>query len=103
MDFSKILTKHYKENAWGCGETYESMIWQDKTLPKSSKEHSESLWNDILESEMRIERNQLLKDCDYTALPDYPNREAWLDYRQQLRDFPSVWSVGVSFPTKPIS
>ena len=103
MDFSKILTKHYKENAWGCGETYESMIWQDKTLSKPSKEHLETLWNDILESEMRIERNQLLKDSDYTALPDYPNREAWLDYRQKLRDFPSVWSVGVPFPTKPIS
>ena len=40
---------------------------------------------------MREERNQLLKDSDYTALPDYPNRDAWLDYRQQLRDFPSVW------------
>ena len=103
MDFSKILRKHYKENAWGCGETYESMIWQDKTLSKPSKEHLETLWNDILESEMRIERNQLLKDSDYTALPDYPNREAWLDYRQKLRDFPSVWSVGVPFPTKPIS
>ena len=102
MDFSKILTKHYKENAWGCGETYESMIWQDKTLSKPSKEHLESLWNDLLIDEMREERNQLLKDSDYTALPDYPNREAWLDYRQQLRDFPSVWSVGVSFPTKPI-
>jgi hypothetical protein len=102
MDFSKILTKHYKENAWGCGETYESMMWQDLTTPKPSKEHLESLWNDLLIDEMREERNQLLKDSDYTALPDYPNREAWLDYRQQLRDFPSVWSVGVSFPTKPI-
>ena len=52
---------------------------------------------------MRIERNRLLKDCDYTTLPYYPNREAWLNYRRQLRDFPSVWSVGASFPVKPIS
>ena len=54
---------------------------------------------------MREERNQLLKDSDYTALPDFPsaNKQAWLDYRQQLRDFPSVWSVGASFPVKPIS
>ena len=102
MDFSKILIKHYNENAWGCGKTYESLEWYDIT-PKPSKEHLETLWNDILESEMRIERNQLLKDSDYTALPDYQNREAWLDYRQKLRDFPSVWSVGVPFPTKPIS
>ncbi len=61
--------------------------------------------NDILESEMRIERIQLLKDCDCAALPDFPtaNKQAWLNYRQQLRDFPSIWTVGVSFPTKPIS
>ena len=102
MDFSKILTKHYNENAWGCGKTYDSMMWQDLTTPKPSKEHLESLWNDLLIDEMREERNQLLKDSDYTALPDYPNREAWLDYRQQLRDFPTVWSIGVPFPTKPI-
>ena len=84
MDFSKILTKHYKENAWGCGETYESMMWQDKTLPKPLKEHLETLWNDILESEMRQERNKLLKESDYTALPDYPavKKEEWMTYRQ---------------------
>jgi hypothetical protein len=84
MDFSKILRKHYKENAWGCGETYESMMWQDKTLPKPLKEHLETLWNDILESEMRQERNKLLKESDYTALPDYPavKKEEWMTYRQ---------------------
>jgi hypothetical protein len=48
-----------------------------------------------------MERNQLLKESDYTVLPDFPtaNKQASLDYRQELRDFPSVWSVGVSFPT----
>jgi len=60
---------------------------------------------DIMKEEMREERNQLLKESDYTVLPDFPtaNLQTWLDYRQQLRDFPSVWSVGVPFPTKPIS
>ena len=53
---------------------------------------------------MREERNQLLKESDYTALPDFPstNKQEWLDYRHQLRDFPSVWTVGVPFPSKPI-
>ena len=98
MDFSKILTKHYKENAWGCGETYESMMWQDKTLPKPLKEHLETLWNDILESEMRQERNKLLKESDFRVLPDYPgvNKEEWMTYRQSLRDFPATWTEGKS-------
>jgi len=102
MVYSKVLLKYYLQYTSRCGETYEMLVWLDTTISKPTKEELESLWNDVLESNMRIERNQLLKDCDYTALPDYPNREAWLDYRQQLRDFPSVWSVGVSFPTKPI-
>ena len=102
MVYSKVLLKYYLQYTSRCGETYEMLVWLDTTISKPTKEELESLWNDVLESNMRIERNQLLKDCDYTALPDYPNREAWVDYRQQLRDFPSVWSVGVSFPTKPI-
>jgi hypothetical protein len=101
MDYSKILLKYYNKKAWCCGDTYDTLMWNDMS-EKPTKEHLESLWNDLLKEEMREERNQLLKESDYTALPDYPNREAWLDYRQQLRDFPSVWSVGLSFPTKPI-
>ena len=101
MDYSKIMVKYYSGISWSCGETYNSLMWNDMS-EKPSKEHLESLWNDLLKDEMREERNQLLKDCDFTALPDYPNRDAWLDYRHQLRDFPTVWSVGVPFPTKPI-
>jgi hypothetical protein len=102
MVYSKVLLKYYLQYTSRCGETYEMLVWLDTTISKPTKEELESLWNDVLESNMRIERNQLLKDCDYTALPDYPNREAWLDYRQQLRDFPTVWSVGVPFPEKPV-
>ena len=52
-----------------------------------------------------MERNQLLKDRDYTAFQDYPssNKQVMSEYRrQQLRDFPTVWSVGVPFPMKPV-
>jgi len=53
--------------------------------------------------EMREERNKLLKDCDFRVLSDYPNtnKEAWLLYRQELRDFPSVWTPETPFPIKP--
>lgn len=39
---------------------------------------------------VRLERDQLLKDCDWTQLPDVPlleeDKQKWADYRQALRD-----------------
>ena len=104
MDYSKILKKYYAEYVWGCGESYESLMWEDTTTPKPTQEELEKLWNELLKDEMREERNKLLNESDYTALPDFPtsNKQAWLDYRQQLRDFPMIWSVGTPFPVKPI-
>ena len=98
------LLRYYKENYWSCGNTYETLEWTDIITPQPSKEHLENLWIDLSKEMMREERNQLLKESDYTALIDFPstNKEAWLDYRQQLRDFPSVWTEGVLFPSKPI-
>ena len=57
----------------------------------------------IEKENMRQERNQLLKDCDFRVLSDYPgtNKEAWVLYRQELRDFPALWVEGMEFPTKP--
>lgn len=41
----------------------------------------------------RQERAKLLRDTDWTQLPDSPlnngEREAWADYRQALRDLPA--------------
>ena len=52
---------------------------------------------------MRQKRNQPLKECDFRVLSDYPdtNKEAWVLYRQQLRDFQTLWSEGTAFPEKP--
>jgi len=50
---------------------------------------------------MREERNHLLRESDYTALPDYPQRDKWLAYRQALRDFPSIWLPDRPFPSPP--
>ena len=52
---------------------------------------------------MREERNKLLKESDFMMLSDYPhtNKEAWVLYRQQLRDFPATWTEGTPFPTPP--
>ena len=102
MDISKLLGKYYSNNEWCCGNTYETLKWYDTETPKPTKEHLESLWNDVLNDDMRKERNKLLSETDYTALPDFPNRDMYLEYRQKLRDFPAVWSEGMAFPEKPL-
>jgi len=99
-----VLMKYYPSNVWICGDTYESIIWNDTTEPKPTKEHLESLWNDVLKDNMRKQRNQLLKDSDFRVLPDYPHtrKESWVLYRQQLRDFPETWvDETTSFPIPP--
>ena len=101
MNVSKIMTKYYGENAWMCGETYESLRWLEDTLPKPTEEELDLKYDELLLDEMREQRDRLLKECDHTALPDFPRRELWLTYRQELRDFPSIWVEGMEFPIKP--
>ena len=47
------------------------------------------------------QRNMLLISSDYRALPDFPNRDQWLVYRQQLRDLPANWTIETPFPQPP--
>jgi hypothetical protein len=100
MDYSKILTKYYLNNSWSCGETYESIEWYDER-PKPTLEELELKYDDLLLVEMREQRNRRLRESDYTALPDYPQRDKWMAYRQALRDFPSIWLPDRPFPEKP--
>ena len=101
MDYSKILTKYYLNKSWSCGETYETIEWYDTTIPKPTEEELELKYDDLLLDEMRQKRNQLLKESDYTALPDFPQRDKWILYRQALRDYPSIWLPDRPFPETP--
>jgi len=103
MDYSKVLIKYYIDKEWTCCESYESIVWYDKTEPKPTKEHLESLFVELKKDEMRQERNQLLKDSDFRMLLDYPttNKEAWELYRQDLRNLPETWVEGTPFPSPP--
>jgi hypothetical protein len=55
--------------------------------------------------QIRSKRNALLKDSDWVGLTDavVKNKEAWLTYRQALRDLPSTFKTPeeVIWPTKP--
>ena len=53
---------------------------------------------------MRITRNRLLTDSDWTQLPDAQcDKAAWATYRQALRDFPATWKQEdtANFPEAP--
>jgi hypothetical protein len=55
-----------------------------------------------LETEAREWRNNELKDTDFIMpLSDYPNRDAWITYRQELRDWTDTDNFPNTKPTKP--
>ena len=102
----KVLINYYSSNVWICGETYESLIWNDKTTEKPTEEELNIKWAELKKEQMREKRNELLKECDFKFVRDYPHssdekKQEWLSYRQSLRDFPSVWEEGMEYPLKP--
>jgi hypothetical protein len=57
---------------------------------------------------VKAKRDQLLKESDPMALPDYPHpddttRQRWLDYRQALRDVSQQegFPFNINWPVKP--
>ena len=63
---------------------------------------------DIAIDNLRIKRNTLLTEIDWTVLPDSPisNKTAWQNYRTELRDLTNGLTTveevdAVIWPTKP--
>jgi|688.fasta_scaffold383868_3 hypothetical protein len=60
---------------------------------------------EVLRNRIRFYRTMLLTASDWAMSVDAPtDKAAWQDYRQQLRDFPSVWTIDENpdFPLSPI-
>jgi len=56
----------------------------------------------ITEEEAKEWRDAELQITDIIAqTPDYPNRDAWITYRQELRDWPSTADFPDVKPSKP--
>jgi hypothetical protein len=54
--------------------------------------------------EIRVQRNQLLSECDWTQLTDVSTeiKQNWVEYRQSLRDITSQSNpFNITWPTKP--
>ena len=54
-------------------------------------------------AQIRGQRNQLLKDCDWTQIADctIPKKAEWATYRQALRDLPSTITEPRTFTDWP--
>jgi hypothetical protein len=60
--------------------------------------------NEHLLERMRLHRDRLLVESDWTQVADAPvDQQAWATYRQALRDFPATWTPGpeADFPDTP--
>ena len=63
-------------------ETYELRKLNNGLTPDQA-------WEQQVSTKIRLERNILLDQTDYTQTPDSPpNTAAWATYRQALRDIP---------------
>ena len=103
----------------GCEETLSNVVWfsqntnTEASFTVPTQQECEDYWNTILKNKLALEslrrkRNFLIKDSDVYSLPDYPHptpevRQAWLDYRQALRDLPSTTEDAANpvWPVRP--
>ena len=94
-DYTKNITE-------GTPNLVDGVYYQNWAIEDSTESEIETKiqnkWNEI-----RNLRTELLKECDWTVLPDSPvgeNRTAWIQYRQELRNITSqenpfsiVWPI----------
>ena len=101
LDLFAALRECYHGQAYSLNcEKYEGLTWlETNTLPKPTLEEIEEKWNEHVAAqplkELRTKRNTLLEQTDRYATLDYPHsnlevQQTWFDYRQALRDLPTV-------------
>ena len=90
---------------------YDSLEWLDETIPKPTLEALEQRRDQLIDArplkKLRAARDALLSQTDKYATIDFPHgsevaKQAWLDYRQALRDLPAN-TTDAENPTWPIA
>jgi len=100
MDITQVLVEKYDGATWSLAdEDYNQLLWDEtNTIPKPSIEELEEKWREVQADRpmklLRTERNKILLQTDKYTIPDWPHptpeaKQAWLDYRQALRDLPA--------------
>jgi len=118
IKLTKILLK-LNADFVSCSDTYESIDWKENAsnIPTESEINAEIL---AIESEisfnvLRKERDRLLDKTDKYIIPDFAHpseevKQAWITYRQELRDLPATATpqlddngnlTNVTWPTPP--
>lgn len=96
VDYTRVLEKYYE--SWSIiDNSYNTLVFEVGDKP--TQQHLDKLWCEMEIDVMRQERNMLLTQSDFRVVPDYPDRDKWLVYRQKLRDFPAIWEPNMPFPT----
>ena len=119
MNIGDVLCTNYSGKSWKLTspDDYSALEWYDA----SEKPTEEQLRSELTTLEnvepmrrLRIRRDALLKETDWTQGKDVPVgiQTSYVNYRQQLRDLPStatpmlddstaVGITSVTWPTKP--
>ena len=86
------------ENVVGIGTTYDHLKYVEG-YDKPPKDEFEAKLQELMAAqplvELRAERTKVISSTDYLFTSDFPHatpekKQEWLDYRQALRDLPSV-------------
>lgn len=125
INYGYVFEKNYPECKWSVLEgrkayEYDAYVWKESnTISMPAKAELDIQWQTVKRStwmweQIIKERNKKLQESDHYALPDYPHatnriKQAWLDYRQALRDFTSTANptvnennkIEVEWPTTP--
>ena len=91
---------------------FDTYLWTDTETEKPTYEEcideEIKIKREIRLNFIRNKRNILLRESDIYSLPDYPHpteeaKQAWLDYRQALRDLPANTEdpSNVTWPREP--
>ena len=116
-DLPEIMKNLCPDNSWKIISN--ELIWKDDIAFKPTDSEIEAkrieLENEAPMKKLRYERNIKLLECDKYSITDWPHpseevKQAWITYRQALRDLPSNSTpsldengqlTGVTWPTPP--
>lgn len=83
--------------------TFENVVVTAPTAVMPTREEFDAMAVVIRGEDVRLERDRLLRESDWAALPDVPASDEWQPYRQALRDVPqqSGFPDDVEWPVPP--